>query len=292
MVIGVTGAAGTVGEYVVAELAEHGHEVVAVDLHEPASAVGTFRRGDVESVTSLVEAFTGCEAIVHLAAIREAGIAPPEVTFRVNALGTVNCLEAAVQVGGRRFVLASSEAVLGFAYREREFKPDYFPIDEAHPLRPQDSYGVSKIAAEEACRAYTRRGVLSTVCIRPCYCWGIGLGEEALESLQNPGAHHRSLWVYVHLRDVARAYRLACETPGIEHETFYVVASDARSNVPTAELVERYYPGVPLARPMGRHDSLIANDRAHEVLGFRPQLSWRDEIDPQRVPATLEPLTP
>ena len=225
---------------------------------------------------------------MHLAAIAEEGIAPPDVTFRVNAVGTLNCLEAAKAVGATRFVLASSEAVLGFAYRQREFAPDYFPIDERHPLRPQDSYGLSKVAAEEACRAFARRGALSTVCIRPCYCWGLELGDEALQSLQNPGLHYRSLWVYVHLRDIARAYRLACETPGIEHEAFYVVASDVRSNVPTAELVDRYYPGVPLERPLGTYDSLIANDRANEVLGFRPGRSWRDEVSPDTVPSTLD----
>jgi hypothetical protein len=49
--------------------------------------------------------------------------------------------------------------------------------------------------------------------------------------------------VYVHLRDVARAYRLACEQPGIEHETVYPVASDSRSNVPTAELIDAFYQG-------------------------------------------------
>lgn len=109
MVIAVTGAAGTVGAFVAEELAAHGHEVVAVDLAEPASGSGTFRRGDVEDLDALSIAFAGCDAIVHLAATREAGIAPPAVTFRINALGTMNALEAAVRVGATRFVLASSE---------------------------------------------------------------------------------------------------------------------------------------------------------------------------------------
>jgi nucleoside-diphosphate-sugar epimerase len=288
MVIAVTGAAGTVGEFVVSDLLEHGHDVVAVDVREPDASGAVFRRGDIEDLASLEAAFDGCDAIIHLAAIREAGLAPPDVTFRVNAQGTVNCLEAAVKVGAQRFVFASSEAVLGFSYRERDFKPDYFPIDEAHPLQPQDSYGMSKIAAEEACRSYTRAGKLSTVCIRPCYCWGVSLGDEALESVLNPQDHYRSLWVYIHLRDIARAYRLACENPDIEHETFYVVASDIRSNVPTAELVDRFYPGVPLARPMGEYEALITNDRAREVLGFEPEFSWRDEIPADRIPTALE----
>lgn len=288
MVIAVTGAAGNVGPFVVAELIEHGHEVIAVDLREPAAGGATYRNADVESVASLTEAFDGCDAIVHLAAIAEDGIAPPDVTFRVNAVGTLNCLEAASQVEASRFVLASSEAVLGFAYRRREFAPDYFPVDEEHPLRPQDSYGLSKLAAEEACRTYTRRGALSTVCIRPCYCWGLELGDEAIQSLQQPAVHYRSLWVYIHLRDIARAYRLACEAPGIEHEAFYAVAGDVRSNVPTAELIERFYPGVELRRPLGAYDSLIANDRAREVLGFTPERSWRDEVAPETVPSTID----
>ena len=75
--------------------------------------------------------------------------------------------------------------------------------------------------------------------------------RRRIDVASEPAAHYRSLWVYIHLRDIARAYRLACETEGIEHETFYVVASDIRSGVPTAELVERFYPGVPLKRPMG-----------------------------------------
>ncbi len=288
MIIGVTGASGRVGEFVTAELIEHGHEVVAVDLRRPTTDRGLqYRRANVESLPQLVDALQGCEGVIHLAAIAEAGIAPPEVTFRVNALGTFNCIEAAVKAGVTRFVLASSEAVLGFAYRERDFKPEYFPIDERHPLQPQDCYGLSKIAAEEACRSYSRRGVISTVCIRPCYCWGLALGEEALLSLHDPERHYRSLWVYIHLKDIARAYRLACERPGIEHETFYAVASDIRSNVPTAELIGRFYPGVPLKKALGRYDALIANDHARQVIGFEPELSWRDEVSSESLPVSL-----
>ena len=290
MVIAVTGAAGRVGAFVVAELAEHGHHVVAVDLVDPGPVGESveYRRGDIEQVGLMVDAFAGCDAVIHLAAIAEAGLAPFEVTYRINALGTVNCLEAAAKVGAERFVLASSEAVLGFPYRERDFKPEYFPIDEAHPLQPQDCYGLSKVAAEEACRSYTRRGVLSTVCVRPCYCWGLALGDEAIQSLHNPQNHYRSLWVYIHLRDIARLYRLACEHPGLEHETFYAVANDVRSNVPSKDLVDRFYPGVPFREDIGTYGSLIANDGAREALGFEPSLSWRDEV-PQDDLATVLP---
>ena len=131
----------------------------------------------------------------------------------------MNALEAAVKVGAGRFVYASSEAVLGFAYRTVDFAPEYFPIDENHPLLPQDTYGAGKIAAEEICRAYTRSGAITTACLRPCYCWGPSLGQEAVQAIEHPELHHRSLWVYIHLKDIARAYRLACEHPTLVHET-------------------------------------------------------------------------
>jgi nucleoside-diphosphate-sugar epimerase len=287
MRIAVTGASGDVGGYLLAELLRYGHDVTGVDLRPLTSDGATFHQANVLSLPELRAAFEGCDAVVHLAAIREAGIAPPEVTFQVNALGTMNAIEAAVQAGASRFVLASSEAVLGFSYRTRPFKPDYFPIDEHHPLQPQDCYGVSKIAAEEICRSYTRAGTISTVCLRPCYCWSTSLGDEALESILNPELHYKSLWVYIHLRDVARAYRLACERTDIEHETMYVVASDIRSNVPTAELIDAFYSGVPVTGPMDEYSSLIANGAAQEKLGFTPELSWRDELPADDIPTGL-----
>ena len=99
MVIAVTGAAGRVGGFVVDELTQSGHDVVAVDLREPIVGATETRRADIRDLATLAGAFRGCEAIVHLAAIAEEGLAPPEVTFAVNAQGTVNCLEAAVKSG-------------------------------------------------------------------------------------------------------------------------------------------------------------------------------------------------
>ena len=76
---------------------------------------------------------------------------------------------------------------------------------------------------------------------------GTELGDEAIEAIRNPDLHYQSLWVYIHLRDIARLYRLASESSGAEHETVYAVAPDIRAPVETAELIERFYPGVPCA---------------------------------------------
>ena len=49
------------------------------------------------------------------------------------------------------------------------------------------------------------------------------------------------------------------------------MAPDVRSNVPTRDLVDRFYPGVPFRRDIGAYGSLIANDGAREALGFEPE---------------------
>ena len=53
-------------------------------------------------------------------------------------------LEAAIAAGVRRFVNFSSETVPGFIFAHRPFEPEYLPVDEEHPIRPQDPYATAK----------------------------------------------------------------------------------------------------------------------------------------------------
>ena len=59
-------------------------------------------------------------------------------------MATFNVLEAAVRFGVARFVYISSETIPGFFFPEREFLPEYVPVDEEHPVSPQDPYALSK----------------------------------------------------------------------------------------------------------------------------------------------------
>jgi UDP-glucose 4-epimerase len=277
MRIAVTGSSGFVGTYVMRELLSHGHEAIGVDIREPASdgaGSAEFRIADLKDSASLVRAFAGAEAIIHLAAVPDPGIVSPEELFGVNVLGTFNALEAAVSVQAQRFVAASSEGALGFSFRKLDMAPLYLPIDEEHPLRPQDEYSLGKVLTEEMCRSYTRRGSLSTVCLRTCYVWDPSLG--GLDRINDPAGAYGMLWLYVHATDAARAYRLACEAPDIENETLFIAAQDCFSSHPTGELLERFYPDVPVRQELGTYSSLITGARARDVLGFEATASWRD----------------
>lgn len=280
MRIAVTGAAGHVGPFVLDELLRYGHEPVAVDLRPGSDDRVEWVRADVEDADALERAFAGCASVIHLAAIRAPGIAPPQVTFRVNTQGTICGLEAAVRVGAERFVLASSDSALGFCFQLREMLPDYLPLDEEHPARPQDCYGLSKLAAEEICRSYTRSGSISTVCLRTCDVW-YPTREYAVEVLayERGKPQYQALWVYVHALDAARAYRLACEATGIEHETVFISARDTEAFSPTSRLLADFYPLVQLRSELSEYGALVSGTRARERLGFEPGRSWRDDVD-------------
>jgi UDP-glucose 4-epimerase len=158
----VSGGAGFIGSHLVDRLVADGHTVWAVDdlstgrLANLASALESehchFVEMDVASpdlVGLVAEAHP--DVVLHLAAqmdVRKSVAAPLHDT-RVNVLGTVNLLTAAVRAGARKLVFASSG---GTVYGE----PDSLPVSEDAPLRPASPYGAAKVAGEMYVAAFGR----------------------------------------------------------------------------------------------------------------------------------------
>lgn len=289
MRVAVTGVAGNVGSHVARELAAYGHDVAGVDMYEPEVdlPLTSFERVNMEDGPEVVRAFAGCDAVVHLAGVSRPGLVADREMFRINTMGTYNALEAAVVVGARRLVFASSEAVLGFTTLSPEVHPAYVPIDEDHPLRPAESYGLSKQLGEEMCRSYANRGVISTVALRTCYVWSLKWRRNAIEGLVNEERSRRSLWAYIDARDAAVAYRLACEAPNIEHETLFVVARDSGTTTGSIpDLLAAHHPTAQMRKLIGPTDSVVSGERANRILGFTAQHSWREQLSPDDLRAS------
>ena len=121
--------------------------------------------GDIQDLGQVMEAMIGVDAVIHLAAIHNPNIATAPLVYQTNVVGTFNVHHAAHRLGVKRVVSASSNAIVGWSYSER-FEPDYLPIDEDHPLRPEDVYGLSKQIGETIAHSYARKGV-ETIILRP-----------------------------------------------------------------------------------------------------------------------------
>ena len=274
----VTGGSGNVGRSVVGRLVDDGHEVTVYDRQAPAADV-PHAIGDILDLPALTKAFDGAEAVVHLAAVPALGRAPDDELMETNVMGTERVAAAAVANGVRRLVAASSDSTLGFVFGEGRIVPDYLPCDEAHPARPLDAYGLSKVIDEEICRRYTRAAGIETVCLRYCWVWGAA-EYAAVESFQaQPGNFIGQLWGYVDARDVAQAVAKSLTATGIEHETLFISAKRTFMRRPTLELVREYLPpGTEVRRPerFSAEPNLCLLDcaRAERVIGYRPEYDW------------------
>jgi uncharacterized protein YbjT (DUF2867 family) len=111
MKILVTGGTGVIGEGAIPELITRGHSVRLLSRHAKEDAkqwkgVEPFE-GNVADASSLTNAATGCDAILHIAGIVAEN--PPEVTFqKVNVDGTRNLIAEAKRAQVRRFIFVSS----------------------------------------------------------------------------------------------------------------------------------------------------------------------------------------
>jgi nucleoside-diphosphate-sugar epimerase len=284
----VTGARGKVGRAVVAAMQGAGHEVTEVDLVAPvfeAALPGEpeYRRADLTDAGEAFAVVRGAEAVVHAAAIPDPLHHPPQVVFHNNVMGVFNVLEAAVRLGVRRFVNISSETVPGFFFPEREFLPDYLPVDERHPIRPQDPYALGKHVSELLMDAAVRRSDLRCISIRPSWVQNAGNIERNLGPIvRERRIEAPNFGCYVHADDLAEAIRLAAESDLPGHEVFYAAAADNAAGLPLGEAIRgRYGDRIELRLDgLARDDaSAISCAKAERLLGWRPARSWRDHLD-------------
>jgi nucleoside-diphosphate-sugar epimerase len=277
----VTGASGQAGRAVVAELLEHGYDVTATDIAVSAAGRDSgMLRADLTDYGQAVEVLTTADAVVHLANIPAPGLSTPAVTFNTNMTMNFNVFQAAAALKLDRVVWASSETTLGLPF---DVPPRYAPVDEDHYPVPTSTYALSKVASETiACHLAQWSGIpfvglrLSNIMAPDDY-------QEFPSFWPDPHARKWNLWGYIDERDVAASCRLALQASPAAvqgNPAFIIAAADTVMNRPSAELLAEVYPDVPLTREVAGFGTLLAIDRAREVLGFDPRHTWRDHVSP------------
>src|SRR5665213_3862761 len=275
----VTGGSGKLGQACVADLVEHGWDVVNVDRVPPPRPVSPFLRVDLTDFGQVVEAlsvndgYRGVDAVVHLAAIPAPGLTANAATFANNITTTYNVFAAARHAGITNVVWASSETVLGLPF---DIPPPYIPVDEEYPARPESTYSLVKHLEEQMAIELVRWDAelkmiglrFSNVMDPADYVAFPGYDAD-------PSLRKWNLWGYIDARDGAQAIRkaLAYEPKGCD--VFIIAAADTVMSRSNNELTAEIFPDVGVRATVGEHTTLLAIDKARRVLGFEPQFSWR-----------------
>jgi nucleoside-diphosphate-sugar epimerase len=286
----VTGVRGKVGRAVATDLASHGHEVIGTDLGSPVYERGIegaprYVRADLTDAGAAFAVIRGAEAVVHCAAIPEPMQDVAHAVFSNNLMAAFNVIEASVRWGVSRLVNISSETVPGMIFPERPFDPAYFPIDEEHPVAPQDPYALAKHFTEQLCDAAVRRSDLRCISIRPTWVQDAGSYERNLGPMIAAAAAGTpeptvNGWSYIDADDLAEAIRLAVESELPGHEVFFITSPDAVGVPDTAAALRAQYGDrvelrdFPFAGAAG-----TSSAKAARLLGWNPTRSYRDHLD-------------
>ena len=289
-----TGGSGKAGKHAVAYLLAQGHRVTNADLvrlDHPGVDNLRVDLTDAGQVFNALSAYAGFDelepgtgvprydAVVHFAAIPCILIRPDNETFQINTMSTYNVLDAAIKLGIRKVIFASSETTYGICFADGEAKPHYIPIDEDHPTVPQDSYAMSKVVNEATARSFQARSGIDIYALR------INNVIEPHEYAQNfpaymtnPASRRRNIFAYIDARDLGQMVDRCLQTDGLGYQVFNVSNDDMSVGLTTDQVIAQFYQGVEQRRPMGPDETFYSNAKAKKMLGFSPQHSWRDVL--------------
>ena len=282
----VTGATGKAGLATVLHLREHGHEVVATDIALSGDDVAAgVLAADLTDYGQATEVLRGIDAVVHLANIPAPGRSTPAVTFHANVAMNFNIFHAAAALSLSKVVWASSETTLGLPFGHGpEQSPGapgelrYAPVDEDHFPYPATTYALSKVTSETIAEQISRWSGIPFVGLRISNIMEPHDYRRFPSYWPDPHSRKWNLWGYVDVRDVAAACRLGLEADVTGSQNVIIAAADTVMNRPSRDLLAEVFPDVPLTREIAEFGSLLATDRAKQVIGYEPGHSWRDEI--------------
>lgn len=288
-----TGGSGKAGRHVVRHLAEEGHSILNADL-APLGHPGVHDLiteltdpGQVFGAMTSLAGFdeldsTGplkFDAVVHFGALARILIKPDCETYRVNTLSTYNVLDAAATLGIPKVIFASSETAYGVCFARGDRKPEYLPIDEEHPVIPEDAYALSKVAGEVTARGIQRRSGqdiyglrISNVCEIEDY------HRDFPAYADDPAPRLRNIFGYIDVRDLAQMVSRCLEVDGLGFQIFNVANDDLAVPQDNEEIRARFYDGVPVKSPMQPRQAFYSNAKAKRMLGFSPKHDWRSEL--------------
>ena len=321
MTVLVTGGAGYIGSHCILKLLETGHNVVIFDNystgHEETAAVLSnvvskgkvvaAVKGDLLNISDIDNVFDsyGIDAVIHFAAFSQVSesMKDPGKYYRNNVCGTLNLLDSMRSHDVKKIVFSSTAATYG--------EPEYTPIDEDHPQKPINPYGMSKLMIERIMDDYDKAYGLRSVRLRYFNVAGADpegrVGEvhepethlipNILKSVKGKGRRFSMFGTdyptrdgtcirdYVNVMDLADAHILALDYLNRGGKTDYFnLGTENGSSVREVFSACETITGskIPLdvcdRRPGDPAVLVACNKKAREVLGWEPKNSLEDSI--------------
>ena len=291
----VTGGAGFIGSHLVDALLAEDRRVLVID------DLSSGRRENVPEAAELhvldIRSSEGAELVrtagvgtlIHHAAQMDVRRSTEDPGFdaKVNILGMLNLLRAAIDGGVRQVVFASTG---GAIYGDQET----FPAGEHHPTRPLSPYGISKLAGERYLYYFHREHGLDATCLRYANVYGerqnphgeagvVAIFATRLLQEKNPTIYGDGLQTrdYVHVSDVVAANLAVMGRPGFHTynvgtgvETTVVEIFEGLREALGSELEAVHGP----AKPGEQRRSSIDSTLLDRELGAAPRTDLREGL--------------
>lgn len=286
MLVLVTGGTGFIGAHLCRSLSAAGNppailtrttrpagEPVASAPGARSFAADLLDRSALRRVVSEVRP----DVVFHLAARVSARPDDPGGFMRVNGEGTFNLLEAcAATRPAPRVVYASTMSVYPYE------APDYLPVDEQHPVRPADEYGLSKLVGELSCHYHASRAGLACAILRLAGVYGPGKAKGLIHNCLEAALDGRTVALprgevrrdFVYVGDVVDALLAAARLPASEEPAVFNIGSGVGSSLEEVVAAAEELAGRPLRRT--EQDEARSSRfwfdirRAEREIGFKP----------------------
>lgn len=309
MKILLTGGAGYIGSVTAKNLEQKGYEVLVYDhfiSHNQAKLGSTpsIKGGllDVKTLEKTLREFHP-DVVMHFAAYIQMGesVSNPRKYYDNNFLGTLTLIESMIKIGCHKLVFASTAGVYG--------NPVQIPIPEDHKKEPENPYGETKLAAERLLRWYDRAYGFKSISIRFFNAAGATdeLGEDhhdeshIIPNIINAQLSNKDFVLfgndyptpdgtcvrdYIHVLDLAEAFRLAAEklmTPEAITTAYNAGTGHGYSNLEIVKMVESVS-GKPVSikfeprRPGDANELIADSSRLKSELGWTPLHSDLESI--------------
>jgi len=300
----ITGGAGYIGTITAKQMGQLGHDVLVYDhfvSHKESKLKDIpYVVGDILDTSKLEEVISTFkpDVVMHFAAYIQMGesVKDPRKYYTNNFFGTLTLVESMLKAGCQKLVFASTAGVYG--------NPEFIPIPEDHKKEPENPYGETKLATERLLKWYDLAYGLKSISIRFFNVAGATeeLGEDhhdeshIIPNIINTQLQDKEFTLfgndyptpdgtcirdYIHVLDLAEAFRLAAErltTPGVISAAYNAGTGHGYSNLEIIKMVEEVS-GKPVKikfeprRPGDANELVADSSRLQQELGWQPQHS-------------------